>query len=67
MILLSSFTNFGKGEIPLTFILILVLYLGKEVINAFTNNDISEFSHIIGGLCGSLFGFLKGTTRPAVR
>ncbi len=30
MILLASFTNFRKGEIPLTFILILVIYLGRE-------------------------------------
>ena len=27
MILLASFTNFSRGEIPLTFILVLVIYL----------------------------------------
>lgn len=59
MILLSSFTNFKQGEIPMTFILIVVLYLGREVINAFQANTISEFAHIIGGLCGSVFGYLK--------
>ncbi len=59
MILLASFTNFGKGEIPLTFILVMVLYLGKEVFSSFQNNSVSEFAHIIGGLCGSLFGFLR--------
>ncbi|MBN2874459.1 MAG: rhomboid family intramembrane serine protease [Spirochaetales bacterium] len=63
MILLSSFTNFNKGEIPLTFILVLVLYLGREVWNAFTANNISEFGHIIGGLCGSIFGYLKPSKR----
>jgi len=63
MILLSSFTNFGKGEVPITFILVLVLYLGREVVNAFTANDISEFGHIIGGLCGSVFGYLKPAKR----
>ncbi|MDR2068951.1 MAG: rhomboid family intramembrane serine protease, partial [Spirochaetaceae bacterium] len=57
MILLASFTNFNKGEIPLTFILVLVLYLGKELVNAFSSNNISEFAHIAGGFCGSLFGF----------
>jgi len=65
MILLSSFTNFGKGEVPLTFILVLVLYLGKEVLNAFAANNISEFGHIIGGLCGSIFGYLKPAGRRA--
>ena len=59
MILLASFTNFNKGEIPLTFILIMALYLGKEVLNAFQANSISEFGHIMGGLCGSIFGYLR--------
>ncbi len=64
MILLASFTNFNKGEIPLTFILIMVLYLGQEVWNAIAHRDqISQFAHIIGGFCGSLFGFF----RPAKR
>ena len=63
MILLASFTNFGKGEIPLTFILIMLLYLGREVFNAFRANNISEFGHIIGGLCGSIFGYLQPSKR----
>lgn len=59
MILLASFTNFNKGEIPLTFILILVIYLGREVWNALANKDnISQFAHVLGGLSGSFFGFL---------
>ncbi len=59
MILLASFTNFNQGEIPLTFILILVFYLGREFFNAIQSNTISEFAHIIGGFCGSLFGFFR--------
>jgi membrane associated rhomboid family serine protease len=59
MILLASFTNFGEGEVPLTFILILILYLGREVFNSFRQDNISEFAHIAGGLCGSLFGFFS--------
>ncbi|GHT63466.1 hypothetical protein FACS1894110_01340 [Spirochaetia bacterium] len=62
MILLASFTNFQEGEIPLTFILILVLYLGRELFNSFSSNNISEFAHIVGGFCGSLFGFLNPPT-----
>jgi membrane associated rhomboid family serine protease len=57
MILLISFTNFNAGEIPLTFILILVLFLGREVLNSFASNDVSEFAHIVGGFIGGLFGF----------
>lgn len=60
MILLASFTNFNKGEIPLTFILVMVLYLGKEVWSALANKDnISQFAHVLGGLSGSFFGFIK--------
>jgi membrane associated rhomboid family serine protease len=59
MILLASFTNFSRGEIPLTFILILVLYLGRELFNSFLNNNVSEFAHVVGGFCGSLFGFFR--------
>lgn len=59
MILLVSFTNFRKGEIPLTFILIVLLYLAREIITAFQNDTVSQFAHIAGGFCGSLFGFLR--------
>jgi membrane associated rhomboid family serine protease len=63
MILLVSFTNFTRGEIPLTFILVLILYLGREIIDAFGSDNVSQFAHIVGGFCGSLFGFF----RPAKR
>jgi membrane associated rhomboid family serine protease len=59
MILLVSFTNIRQGDIPLTFILIVLLYLAREIINSVQTNNISEFAHIVGGICGSLFGFLK--------
>ncbi len=58
LILLSSFTNFRAGEIPITFILIVVLFLTKELTDVFTNDNISQFAHIMGGICGSAFGFL---------
>ena len=68
MILLASFTNFNRGEIPLTFILVLVLYLGRELFNSFggaqgTGANISEFAHIVGGFIGSLFGFFRVSVR----
>lgn len=59
MILLVSFTNIRSGEVPLTFILILLFYLAREVMNTLQTNEISEFAHIVGGFCGSLFGFLR--------
>jgi membrane associated rhomboid family serine protease len=68
MILLASFTNFNKGEIPLTFILVLILYLGRELFASFTGSfeegdNISHFAHIAGGFIGSLFGFLRISRR----
>jgi membrane associated rhomboid family serine protease len=66
MILLSSFTNFSQGEVPLTFILVLILYLGVQLFNAFASSDnISYFAHIAGGLCGSFFGFFRPPRRVA--
>jgi len=67
MILLASFTNFSRGEIPLTFILVLLLYLGRELFDSFGTDpetaNISQFAHIVGGFIGSLFGFFrKGPT-----
>ncbi len=57
-ILLTSFTNVKKGEIPITFILIALLFLGQEIFKIFQQNNISEFAHIMGGLCGGAFGFM---------
>lgn len=67
MILLASFTNHGKDDVPLTFILIVILYLGREILNAFKGDDISQFAHLAGGLCGSLFGFFKPAKSSARR
>ena len=59
MILLTSFTGFRDGEIPLTFILVALLYLGQQVWDGITVRDnISNLSHIIGGLVGSGAGWL---------
>lgn len=56
-ILLSSVVAVEKGEIPITFIVIIVLYLSKEIVNMMDRNSISEMAHIIGGVFGSFFGF----------
>jgi membrane associated rhomboid family serine protease len=58
LILLSSFTNIRQGEIPITFILIVALYLVREFVNALTPDTISQLAHIAGGVVGGLFGFL---------
>jgi membrane associated rhomboid family serine protease len=56
MILLSSFTNIREKEIPLTFILVTAIFVSNELVNIFKDNNISEFAHLMGGGCGSIFG-----------
>ena len=59
MILLTSFAGFREGEIPLTFILVALLYLGQQIWDGITVRDnISNLSHIVGGLVGSGAGWL---------
>ena len=58
-IMLSSFTCIKEKEIPLTFILVAVLYIGSEVYQGlFVESNISNLSHILGGLVGSGLGFV---------
>lgn len=58
LILISSFANMEKNKIPLTFILVLIFFLGKEIYSGIILKDnISQITHIIGGLCGSVFGY----------
>ncbi|WP_319478069.1 rhomboid family intramembrane serine protease [Marispirochaeta aestuarii] len=67
MIILVSFTNVRNGDIPLTFILVVILYLVKEIILITDADDVSQTAHILGGICGSLFGFGGGRSgRTAV-
>lgn len=57
LIVLSSATSVESGHIPLTLVLILVIYLGSEIYNAiFVTDSISQFAHILGGICGAFFG-----------
>ena len=57
-ILLSSFTRFKEGEIPLTFILVAIIYLGQQVYDGIVLKDnISNMAHIFGGIVGGIIGF----------
>ena len=58
MIVLSSFTGDTKGTLPLTMILVFVLYIGGEVVKGvFESDNISRLTHIVGGICGGFFGY----------
>ncbi len=65
MILLSSFGGVRNGVIPTTLILVAIFYLGGELWDAiFVNDNVSQLTHIVGGLCGTFLGFaLSGKKR----
>lgn len=57
MIVMSSLSGMSSGCIPLTFIAVLVLYIGGEIVDGITLADnVSQLTHIIGGLCGAVLG-----------
>ena len=57
-ILITSFTGFNEGEIPLTVILVAVIFIGQQVYEGiFLHDDVSNLSHIIGGLVGAVIGY----------
>ncbi|MCR4645562.1 MAG: rhomboid family intramembrane serine protease [Oscillospiraceae bacterium] len=56
-IVVASCTSFKSGSIPLTLILVVVIYIGQEIVTGITANDsISQLTHILGGACGVFFG-----------
>ena len=57
-IILASFTGFKEGEIPLTFILVAVIFIGQQVYEGIAVQDnISNMAHIVGGIVGSVTGY----------
>ncbi len=63
-ILLSSMTSIREGSIPLTFILVAVIYIGGQIYDGiFVNDNVSNLTHIIGGLVGSCFGFVMSKNK----
>lgn len=58
LILLSSFVSIKEGSVPLTFILVALVYIGQQVFDGlFVRDNISNLTHIIGGFVGAGIGF----------
>lgn len=63
-ILLSSFTSFREGTIPLTFLLVAVIYIGGQVYDGlFVQDNVANLTHILGGLVGAWIGYLGNKNR----
>ena len=57
-ILLSSFTSFKEGEIPLTFILVAIFFIGQQVVQGvLVTDNVSNMAHIVGGIVGAILGY----------
>ena len=57
-IILTSFTGFRSGEIPLSFILIAIIFIGQQIYDgAFIRDNVSQVSHIAGGITGAVIGY----------
>ena len=60
-IVLSSITSYKNGQIPLTLIIVAILYLGTQVYEGvFVEDNVSQLTHIIGGVIGAVTGLMQG-------
>lgn len=60
MIILSSFSNVKSSYIPLTLIIVAIIFIGREVVDAITlKDDISQMAHIVGGISGAGLGSME--------
>ena len=58
LIMLSSLAGSRNGGIPITLILVGALYLSQQVYDIlFVQDNVANFMHIVGGTCGTVFGF----------
>lgn len=69
MLILISISEISKKEIPLTWLMVLVLFISYKLYSTadfyhlkkasiILEKNICVFIQLIGGICGSLFGFL---------
>lgn len=57
-ILIASITTTEDRTIPVTFILVALLYIGQQIYQGlFRKDNISQMAHIVGGIVGSVLGF----------
>lgn len=57
LIFLASLAGMEKNRIPLTLILVAVIYFGQEIYSGiFSPSNVSHLTHILGGCCGIVLG-----------
>ena len=64
LILLSSFTSIREGSIPLTFILVALIYMGEQIYQGiFVQDNVSNLTHILGGIVGAGLGYVMNKNK----
>lgn len=64
LIFLASLSGMQKNRIPMTLILVVVIYFGQEIYRGiFAPDNISQLTHIVGGCCGILCGLYFSRTK----
>ena len=57
MIIMASLGGMQGGGIPMTLILVFVVYIGGEIFDGLVLRDnVSQLTHVIGGICGAVLG-----------
>ncbi len=63
-ILLSPITSFKEGTVPLTLILVAVIYIGGQIHDGLAANDnVANLTHILGGIVGAGLGVIMNKNR----
>lgn len=63
-ILLASLTSIEEEKIQLTFILVALIYIGQQVYDGlFIRDNVSNLTHILGGIVGSSLGYVMNKNK----
>lgn len=57
MIIMASLGGMRGGGIPLTLVFVFIVYVGGEIYKGIVLSDnISQLTHVVGGICGAVLG-----------
>jgi membrane associated rhomboid family serine protease len=62
-IVLVSFADVKEGTIPVTFIVVVLFFVGKEIMGIMAQDNVSQYAHIAGGILGGVFGFAAQSSK----
>lgn len=67
LILLSAVSARTTQKVPLTLLLVALIYLGREIVGGlFTHDRVSQLAHIAGGAMGIVLGLFSARRMPTV-